>query len=277
MKTKLFQDLIPISSLRNKNAETRNKDSKCKFRWRSHVEDLWLPIKAFTSPPPQLQFNLEVWELPKSARRQNCLLLCPNNQALSDPLMSVKLKWNSPSPRKLTKKIRGTLDQGKITDPCKNFATSAKSKSKGECKLDREPLKSLMRACLKWATQLLGCTEPLSTWIRAKSPLMASASNHLKIECWKKYCGRWLSKENRLSKLTRSSSRARKKAPQELTKLSISNFSDLLTRIEVRKSALTTPDTRKMRMIILLSNWEMAKSCSLKPKFKKWAWTQKLT
>ena len=171
--------------------------------------------------------------------------------------------------RKLTKKIRGSSDPEKTTDPCKNFATSAKSKSKEECKLGRDLLKSLKRAYPKWAIQHLGCTELLSTWVRAKWTLsVAYLSNLPKIECWKKYCGRWSSKGNRLSKLTRSLSRARKTVPPEGSQQSILTFSSLGMTLKPTISAPQRPDMTRMMMIANLSNWEMVKSCSLKPKFK---------
>lgn len=260
----------------------KNRDSKCRFKWRANAADQWL-LDRSTSPPPLPVSNQEErskWPL-RSAKSERWLKLCLSTHHLPDRLRIVKnpnRKSSSPTWKKLTKKMWGNSDPGKIRDPCRSFVISAKNKSKEEWLPGKEPAKTLKRAYLKWATLPLECTDNLSILARANWTLnMASSNRALKIECWKKSCARWLSKENRLSKLTRSLSRARKIVPPEVPRLLISTCSSPGTMRRTKVPTLLKTSKKKRRRTTSPSSWEMVKNCSVKPKFKNWVWTQKLT
>ena len=145
VRTRFCQKLTLISSPRSRKEETKSKDSKCQSRSKKLEEGLSLPPRECTSQPPLLPFNPVGPTKPPEKETELCL----SNQASPGLPKSPRLRLSSPSPRKLTKKIRGNSDQGKTTDPCKSFATSAKSRSREECRPGREPLKSLTKACPK--------------------------------------------------------------------------------------------------------------------------------
>ena len=254
MKTKFSQNLSAISSPRNKKGETKNRGSKCRSKWKANAADQWL-LDRSTSPPPQQVSNQEEtsrWPL-RSAKSERWLKLCLSTHLLPDRLKIVKNpNWKSSSPtwKKLTKKMSGNSDPGRIRDPCRSFAISAKNKSKEEWLPGKEPVKTLKRAYLKWATLPLECTDNLSILARANWTLnMASSNRALKIECWKKSCARWSSKENRLSKLTRYLSRARKIVPPEAPRLLISTCSSPGTTRKTKVLAPLKISKKKRRRI----------------------------
>ena len=205
---------------------------------------------------------------------------CPRHHLRLGPPTIVRipnLKSNKLRSRKLTKKMWDSSDLGKIIVHCRNFATSAKSKLKEECKPGKELVKSPRRACLKWATLPQRSVDNQWTSTLANWTLnMASSNRAPKIECWKKSWGRWLNRGNRLSKLTRYSYHGRKTVPPEDPKLSISTSSSLGTKIKLMENLLARWNLKMMKKNLPQSNSEMAKSFSLRLKFRSLVWTQKL-